>query len=59
MQEADLDRHVQPAVFTELYPEIGAGGFPRNDQQLQFYARVDSLIKPIDSLLDLLSLIHI
>ena len=39
--------------LARLYPEIGAGGFSRVDGTVEFYTRVNALLKPDFSVMDL------
>jgi SAM-dependent methyltransferase len=38
--------------FAALYPEVGAGGFTRVDGTVEFYARVNALLRPTDIVLE-------
>jgi SAM-dependent methyltransferase len=40
-------------VLQRLYPEIAAGGYGRQDLVVEFYGRVQSLLRPRDTVLDL------
>ena len=42
----------QADVLAELYPEIGAGGFSRDDGTIQFYTRVNALLESTMTILD-------
>ena len=39
-------------VLSECFPEIRAGGFTRNDGTIQFYQRIQALLRPDDVVLD-------
>ena len=39
-------------VFAELFPEIPAGGFHRQDARIMFYSRVRTLLQPDSAVLD-------
>ena len=51
----DLARHRRgrPDVLERLYPEIGAGGYSRVDLRVNFYTRVNALLEPEMTVLDL------
>jgi SAM-dependent methyltransferase len=40
-------------VLARIYPEVGAGGFTRDDGTIQFYGRIRSLLRPEMVVLDL------
>lgn len=40
-------------LFARLYPEVGAGGFTRVDSRVNFYLRVNALLRPEMTVLDL------
>lgn len=40
-------------VIASLYPEVGAGGFSRYDGTLQFYGRINALLTPDMTVIDL------
>ncbi|MGN6497090.1 MAG: class I SAM-dependent methyltransferase [Tsuneonella sp.] len=40
-------------VLAGIYPEIGAGGFTRDDGTIQFYGRIAALVQPAMVVLDL------
>lgn len=43
----------QDGVLSRLYPEMGAGGFARNDGSLQFYGRIGALLRKEMTVVDL------
>lgn len=40
------------SVYSKLYPEVGAGGFTRRSGTIQFYGRVNALLRPDMTVLD-------
>jgi SAM-dependent methyltransferase len=45
-------RHRQLAFWQRLFPEVAAGGFPRNDQMVVFFTRVRALLRSDSIVLD-------
>lgn len=43
----------RPDVFERLYPEIGAGGYSRVDSRVNFYMRVNAVLRPEMTVVDL------
>lgn len=41
-----------PDALTRLFPEVGAGGFSRIDGTVQFYVRINALLRPEMTVLD-------
>ena len=41
------------SVLEGLFPEVGAGGFTRMEQRIQFYSRVRALLEPDHHVLEL------
>lgn len=43
---------VQTQILQSIYPEIGAGGFSRVDGSVEFYTRVNALLRPAMTVVD-------
>src|SRR4051794_20316544 len=46
------DGHEQSSPMEHFYPEISAGGYSRVDSTIDFYLRVNALLKPEMTVLD-------
>ena len=52
----DLDRRDgtgEPDFLQRMRPEIGAGGFARDSSEVAYYLRINALLKPSMTLVDL------
>jgi ubiquinone/menaquinone biosynthesis C-methylase UbiE len=47
-----LNREQAAAVIAQAYPEVGAGGYTRMDGSVEFYSRIQALLRPDMRVLD-------